>query len=397
MLPIIPKEEFIERRRHIQKTMQDHGYDLLIAYSNDQFVFGQAHTRYFYNYEPQFEAACLFIPAKGDIVMITGPESEFFVKAFTDIDKVYVTTDFLVPEEEYRFAEIYEIKTVLKKMQEEQDVSFDKVGFLGVDSDLPYSMYKNISDALGVELEDALHIIIPLREVKTEAELEVIRYAYKIAEEGMKAALKAVKIGATEREIAAEAEYVMRKMGVEGLGVPFMVASGPDHSRQVIARTTHRKIQDGDLVWITIAPRYEGYHAAIARAFVVGDISKNPEAADAIKHAQKALAATETKLIDGGSAVLADNTARKIMTDADLEEGFVYSAIHSVGVMEFEQPIVSSYSDFEFKANSVYSIDIPVFLRDWGGFRIENGYIIHKDRLEKMFDLPTDVSEYLNP
>ena len=49
-----------------------------------------------------------------------------------------------------------------------------------------------------------------LRGIKTAAELEVIRYAYHLANLGMEAAVNAVRPGVSEREIAAEAEYVMR-------------------------------------------------------------------------------------------------------------------------------------------------------------------------------------------
>lgn len=105
---------------------------------------------------------------------------------------------------------------------------------------------------------------------KTEAELKVIRYAYKIAEIGFQAAIDAVEPGVTEREVAAAIESAMRQAGAEGTGIDTMVGSGPN-SRPLMCRSTFRKIEANDLVQITVAPRYEGYHAAIGRPILVGE------------------------------------------------------------------------------------------------------------------------------
>lgn len=84
----------------------------------------------------------------------------------------------------------------------------------------------------------------------------MIRHAYAIAEAGLAAAVKAIRPGVTEREVAAEAEYAMRRAGSEGMGIDTIVASGP-HARPILARTTFRKIQPDDLQGCVnrVAPR----------------------------------------------------------------------------------------------------------------------------------------------
>ena len=78
----------------------------------------------------------------------------------------------------------------------------------------------------------------------------------------------------TEREIAAEAEYVMRHMGSEGMGIDTIVGSGKENTFAIITRTTNRRIGTGDHVLITLAPRYEGYHTAIGRVAAVGRVDE---------------------------------------------------------------------------------------------------------------------------
>ena len=64
--------------------------------------------------------------------------------------------------------------------------------------------------------------------------------------------------------VAAEIEAAMRRAGAEGTGIDTIVASGPN-TRPILARATFRPIGADDLVLLTIAPCYEGYHAAIGR------------------------------------------------------------------------------------------------------------------------------------
>ena len=62
----------------------------------------------------------------------------------------------------------------------------------------------------------------------------------------------------------------MRRAGAEGTGIDTIVASGPN-TRPILARSTFRRIGADDMVLLTVAPRYEGYHVAIGRPVLVGN------------------------------------------------------------------------------------------------------------------------------
>ena len=68
----------------------------------------------------------------------------------------------------------------------------------------------------------------------------------------------------------------MRKNGAEGYGIDTMVCSGPN-ADHILARTTTRTIEENDMVVLTFAPRYEGYHSACARVVFVGQPDKKQE------------------------------------------------------------------------------------------------------------------------
>lgn len=70
---------------------------------------------------------------------------------------------------------------------------------------------------------------------------------------------------------------------------------------------------------------------------------------------------------------------RNLMTEAGYGENFLYSGLHSVGVTEFEPPILGPSSKTVIAENMVISVDIPLHEADIHGARIEDGYIITKD------------------
>ena len=216
-----------------------------------------------------------------------------------------------------------------------------------------------------------IDLILGLRAIKSPSEIAVIREAYRIAEAGTAAALAATAPGVTEREIAAEAEHAMRRMGSEGMGIDTIVGSGKENTFSIICRTTNRRIGKGDHVLITLAPRYEGYHAAIGRVAAVGQVDERIERA--VEVAIEAQETTAAALRPGVTGAEIDAISRGVCRAAGLERYFAYSGIHSVGLVEFEAPILTSKSTEPLSADMVFSIDIPVFFAPWGGLRIEEG------------------------
>ena len=75
MKPIIPQSEFAFRVAKTQESMRAQNLDLLLCYANEaepQFV------RYYSDYWPSFESAGVLIPAKGEPLLLIGPESGTF-------------------------------------------------------------------------------------------------------------------------------------------------------------------------------------------------------------------------------------------------------------------------------------------------------------------------------
>lgn len=84
-------------------------------------------------------------------------------------------------------------------------------------------------------------ILMPLRFVKGSEEIEAMKKTAEVASKGVTVAIAAVKPGVTEIEVAAEAEYAMRRAGAMRFGSSTFVDSGP-HSIWLHGGTSRRNI-----------------------------------------------------------------------------------------------------------------------------------------------------------
>ena len=110
-------------------------------------------------------------------------------------------------------------------------------------------------------------------------------------------------------------------------------------------------------VLLTVAPRYEGYHGAIGRLVLVGD--PNPVIRDALEVAVRAQEACAALLRPGVEGREVEAEGRRIVSDAGLGEAFLYSGLHSVGVIEFEPPIFGPSSPVTLEPGMVNKIVRP--------------------------------------
>jgi Xaa-Pro aminopeptidase len=365
--------------------------DFLLAYADDRAVAGAAHVRWMAGFPVHFEPACVLLPREGEPVLLCGPESDQYALLAGMIRDVRVLRSFTHPDEDYPFSRIQSLTEIMADLTGDPS-RVRRVGLAGGGL-VPFETMSALRSALpGVAWVDMEGAVCGLRAQKSPAEIAVTRHAYQIAELGLRAGLEAIEAGVTERAVAAEIEAAMRRAGAEGTGIDTIVASGPN-SRPILARSTFRRIEANDFVLLTVAPRYEGYHAALGRLVLLGDPGDTVRAAlDVAVRAHEACARALRPGVQGREV---EAIGRRIVSDAGLGSHFLYSGVHSVGVIEFEPPIFGPSSPAQLKENMIISIDIPIFNTPWGGLRIEDGYLITDTGAERLSTIPYEVGEHV--
>lgn len=234
----------------------------------------------------------------------------------------------------------------------------------------------------GVAVADCTHILSELRSVKEPGEVERIRAAGSVAETGMAAALKAVKPGLTESQVAAEAEYAMRQAGAEEFWRTY-VSSGP---RTSIAHglPSLRKLEQGDLVMIDIHPIVNGYSADICRTVCVGAPSREQQDAyDLYLQAQQATVGMAKAGV--GMSDLEQNM-HQILRDGGHGNHIFGPPIHGLGIEFEESPLPAGHAFFHgekapppLDANVVIAVgNCGLYSGPWG-VRVEDTIAIGRE------------------
>jgi len=184
-------------------------------------------------------------------------------------------------------------------------------------------------------------VLSRLRMLKEPRELECIGAAAAVADQGMAAAVEAIRIGAREIEVAGEAEYFMRKAGAEGWASTTYVASGW-RSAMAHGPASSKRIEAGDAVQVHLAPIVQGYTADLCRTVLVD--SRPKQAASAL---QAYIAAQEAGIngAQPGSPLLGiDSSMARVLEELGFGGAFLRPVFHGVGIEHEEAPIPGGHA-----------------------------------------------------
>ncbi|MBD2091076.1 aminopeptidase P N-terminal domain-containing protein [Microcoleus sp. FACHB-1515] len=119
-----------------------------------------------------------------------------------------------------------------------------------------------------VAIEDPATTLHPLRLIKSDAEIELMRKAATISAEAHNRAREFARPGCFEYQVQAEIEHVFRMRGAIGVAYPSIVASGGNACVLHYTENT-RQMQDGDLLLIDAGCSYNYYNGDITRTFPI--------------------------------------------------------------------------------------------------------------------------------
>lgn len=325
---------------------------------------------------------------KCDAVVINKEENLHYFSGFVGDDTILVITKknrLLITDSRYieqakqqtSFKIVEQKKGLLAKTAKVlKHIKAKRVAFEG--NALLYDSYARMLDLLDGEVKfDRPVNLDELRIIKDAQELEAIKKAIWIADEGYTHILNYVKAGMSENEVAAELEDKMRRLGSQRPAFTTIVASG---KRGALPHgvATDKLINDGEFVTIDFGAVYKGYHSDITRTFCVGKASdKQREIYDVVLGAQM-LALKE--IAPGKSGKEVDAPVRKYISDAGYGDCFGHGLGHGVGLEIHELPRLSPLSPTkELKENMLVTDEPGIYVPDFGGVRIEDTVLVTKD------------------
>lgn len=117
-------------------------------------------------------------------------------------------------------------------------------------------------------IEDPAPLLHPLRQIKSAAEIDLMRTAAAIGAEAHNRARSFAQPGRYEYEVQAEIEHTFRLRGAMGPAYPSIVASGANACILHYTENT-RQMQESELLLIDAGCAYEYYNSDITRTFPI--------------------------------------------------------------------------------------------------------------------------------
>jgi len=150
-------------------------------------------------------------------------------------------------------------------------------GRIGMEMDyLPAGDFARLVAAMpGARFEPVEPILARLRQIKTEAEIAVLRNLSRIADQAITDAIAAVDAGDSEMDIAGHLTRNVYSLGAQHFKL-LIVATG-ERSMLPNVGPSNRILQRGDVCRVEIFSVIDGYQAGVCRTAIVGEAPPRAE------------------------------------------------------------------------------------------------------------------------
>lgn len=233
------------------------------------------------------------------------------------------------------------------------------------------ALFRQLAErVVGVSIEDRTELLPALRSIKSKAEQAVMARAIAATAAGHEAAMRTMRPGCDEADIARALARAFEDAGGEGMGYSPIVGAGLNTT--VLHYTENRgPVADGDLVLVDAGATYGGYSADITRTLPAnGTFTKRQrEIYEIVLEAELASIAA----VKPGVAMWeVDRAARKVIEKAGYGDAFMHGIGHQLGLS-----VHDAEPDGNLKAGMIVTIEPGIYLPEEKiGVRIEDDILV---------------------
>ncbi len=248
---------------------------------------------------------------------------------------------------------------------------------------VPYQTFMNIKKRLKPnKMVDISGAFEKARETKSEDEIRRMRAAVRITKMAILESQKRLRVGMTEKDLAAYFENAAARLGSEGLAFDTIVCFGknaalPHHSPD------DTRLKRGDFVLMDVGAKVRNYCADITRTVIFGkgkDYERKLFMLNTVKTAQQmAIAAIKEGAIGAKVHMVAQNHIDN--ADKGRYKGtFIHTLGHSIGVEVHDGAgrFLGPGSKLVLRQGMVTSVEPGIYVPGFGGVRFEDDILVTK-------------------
>lgn len=230
--------------------------------------------------------------------------------------------------------------------------------------------------------------MMALRAIKDESELAAIGKAIGVAERSIERLIPQIKIGMTEKQVAAQLTTILLDEGGESIAFGPIVSTGPN-AASPHAMPSERPLASGDLLVVDWGVFVDGYPSDITRTFAVGEVD------DKLKHiydiVRQANEAGKQAAKPGATGQDVDRAARKVIVDAGYGDYFFHRTGHGLGLEVHELPGMVEGNTTPLQVGNVFTVEPGIYIAGRGGVRIEDDVVVTADGCRSLTSFPRDL------
>jgi Xaa-Pro aminopeptidase len=356
---IISEKELKNRVETLRKTVKDRDLNGIIVYSDE---YRSGYCTYFTGYKPinviEESPQTLFVMENEEPFLVIGRLNYYSAKETVWIKDIL---------QHHKFDT--EISERLKKYNKKGL----KIGIAG-EHLMPFYLRDVLTKAMpDVEFPIVTDILDDMRKIKSDKEIELMEKAAEINDSVLTELKKIIKIGMTEQQVVAHADFLGRQMGAD-LGSATVVMSGKN-TKFPAWRATDKKLQKGELLMVDFNPTIGYYCNDGGLTFLMPGATKYKT--DALINSHKILKTTIQSIKSQTKATSVHDGFYKSLVPLGLEPKFspyvtgTRGTGHGVGLDVVECPDLNKKSEFILYPKMTLAIKLDLHELEGEGLRVE--------------------------
>jgi len=234
-----------------------------------------------------------------------------------------------------------------------------------------------------------LPVIQELRAVKTSREVSYIVKAQRISEAVLGRVVKRLRAGVTEIALARFIVAEFKRRGIKALAFEPIVSFGKN-TTNIHHEPGRAKLRRGNTVMFDFGCTVNSYCSDMTRTYFFGQpTAKQKRIYVAVLAAQE----RALNLLSAGErrTGVVDAAVRRFLTKKFGPNAFLHGLGHGVGTAIHEWPSLKAKSPDVLKPSMVVTLEPGVYLKGWGGVRIEDMVVIRENGIKNLTKVSKDL------